>query len=431
MAHRAVDTPTTPAAVPLTPEEEVRRAGLARMKLIATGLFLAAAAVFVACVVIGDETGPWVGYVRATAEASMVGALADWFAVTALFRHPLGIPIPHTAIIPRRKDQIGDALGVFVQSNFLTRSVLAEKLRTIGVARRTGEWLVQPEHAHRLGDNLGAALTGVSQVLRDDDVQAFVDQLVSSRIRSTPAAPILAKVLDIAVEGGHHQKVLTSGLRGLGRFLEENKAVLRAKLGQESPEWVPEWIDDRVFAKAFSALQKFLREVGDTPDHELRRALDARVQDYIVALRTDSATATRLEDMKHELLEHPSVREWSASLWGGIKKSLLELANDPSSELRQRFQSSIVHFGQTLRDDPELQAKLDRWVESAASYVVEQYSADIADLVSGTVAKWDAVETSNRIELQVGRDLQFIRINGTVVGGLAGLVIYTVAQLIG
>ena len=417
--------------MPLTADEEVRRTGLVRMKLIATGLFLVAAAVFLACVLLGNDAGPWVGYVRATAEASMVGALADWFAVTALFRHPLGIPIPHTAIIPRRKDQIGEALGVFVQRNFLTRSVLAEKLRSIGVARRTGEWLADPEHARRLGDNLGAALTGFSQVLRDDDVQAFVDQLVSSRIRSTPAAPLLAKVLEIAVEGGHHQDVLSSGLRGLSRFLDDNKAVLRAKLGQESPEWVPEWVDDRVFAKAFSALQKFVGEVAATPDHELRRALDLRLQDYIVALRTDPAAAERLEVVKAEILEHRSVREWSASLWGGLKKSLLELANDPSSELRQRFQSSIVHFGQTLRDDPELQAKLDRWVEGAASYVVEQYSDDIADLVSGTVAKWDAVETSNRIELQVGRDLQFIRINGTVVGGLAGLVIYTVAQLIG
>jgi len=431
VTHRVVDVPTTPAAVPLTADEEVRRTGLVRMKLIATGLFLVAAAVFLGCVLLGNDAGPWVGYVRATAEASMVGALADWFAVTALFRHPLGIPIPHTAIIPRRKDQIGEALGVFVQRNFLTRSVLAEKLRSIGVARRTGEWLADPEHARRLGDNLGAALTGFSQVLRDDDVQAFVDQLVSSRIRSTPAAPLLAKVLEIAVEGGHHQDVLSSGLRGLSRFLDDNKAVLRAKLGQESPEWVPEWVDDRVFAKAFSALQKFVGEVAATPDHELRRALDLRLQDYIVALRTDPATAERLEVVKAEILEHPSVREWSASLWGGLKKSLLELANDPSSELRQRFQSSIVHFGQTLRDDPELQAKLDRWVEGAASYVVEQYSDDIADLVSGTVAKWDAVETSNRIELQVGRDLQFIRINGTVVGGLAGLVIYTVAQLIG
>ncbi|MBA2390469.1 MAG: DUF445 domain-containing protein [Geodermatophilaceae bacterium] len=415
----------------MTADDEVRRIALARMKLIATGLFLAAAAVFLACLLLGGDAGPWVGYVRATAEASMIGALADWFAVTALFRHPLGIPIPHTAIIPRRKDQIGDALGVFVQSNFLTRSVLAEKLRSVGVARRVGEWLVEPEHARRLGDNLGAALTGISQVLRDDDVQGFVDQLVSSRIRSTPAAPILARVVEIAVEGGHHQDVLSSGLRGLRRFLDDNKAVLRSKLGQESPEWVPEWVDDRVFAKAFSALQKFLGEVASTPDHELRAALDVRLQDYVIALRTDPEAAARVESVKQEILEHPSVREWSASLWGGIKKSLLELSNDPSSELRQRFQASIVHFGATLRDDPEVQAKLDRWVEGAAAYVVDQYSADIADLVSGTVAKWDAEETSNRIELQVGRDLQFIRINGTVVGGLAGLVIYTVAQLIG
>ena len=429
MAHR-VDPPAD--AGPLVDESDVaRQAALSRMKLIATGLFLVAAAVFVVCVLIGSAAGPWVGYVRATAEASMVGALADWFAVTALFRHPLGIPIPHTAIIPRRKDQIGESLGSFVQRNFLTRTVLADKLRSIGVARRLGEWLVEPDNARRLGDNVGAALTGLTEVLRDEDVQSFVDQLVSSRIRSTPAAPLLAKVLEIAVEGGHHQDVLTSGLRSLGRFLEENKAVLRVKLGQESPDWVPVWVDDRVFARAFSGLQRFLSEVAAAPEHELRSALDARVRAYVVALRTDPATAERLEIIKLELLDHPSVREWTASLWGGLKTSLLELVNDPDSELRQRLQSSILHFGKTLCDDPELQAKIDRWVEGAATYLVDQYSADIADLVSGTVAKWDAVETSDRIELQVGRDLQFIRINGTVVGGLAGLVIYTVAQFLG
>jgi len=400
------------------------------MKLIATGLFVAAAAVFLACVLFGSDTGAWVGYVRATAEASMVGALADWFAVTALFRHPQRIPIPHTAIIPRRKDQIGESLGVFVQRNFLTRTVLAEKLRSIGVARRLGEWLAEPAHAERVGQNLGAALTGLSQVLRDEDVQAFVDQLVSNRIRSTPAAPLLARLLEIASEGGHHQDVLTSGLRSLGRFLEDNRTVFRDKLGQESPDWVPEWIDDRVFAKAFSALQRFLGEVAADPEHPLRSALDERLAQYVVALRTDPTTAARVEQVKQEILEHPSVREWSTSLWGGLKRSLIDLSNDPDSELRQRLQSSIVSFGKTLAADEDLQAKVDRWVEGVASYVVDQYSADIADLVSGTVAKWDAVETSDRIELQVGRDLQFIRINGTVVGGLAGLVIYSVAQLI-
>jgi len=416
---------------PFAEPDEVRRRALVRMKLIAAGLLLFAGLVWLVCVLIGDGAGAWVGYVKAAAEASMVGALADWFAVTALFRHPLGIPIPHTAIIPRKKDQIGASLGEFVQTNFLSGPVLGEKLRQIGVTRRIGEWLASPENAHRLGDNMGAAINGLTEVLSDDDVQAAVDQLVIGRLKETPAAPLLAQVLQIAVEGNHHQQLLTSGLGAISKFLDDNRDILRDKLGEESPDWVPVWVDERLFNRIFSGVQSFIGEVRAESRHELRHQFDVKILDYVERLRTDPPTAERVEAVKTELLNHPAVQQWSSTLWAGLKRNLVELSNDPNSELRKRVESAIMHLGQKLRDDEQVRSKVDRWLERTLLYVVEQYKDDIADLISGTVARWDTDETSRRIELQVGRDLQFIRINGTVVGGLAGLLIYTVAQLIG
>ncbi|MCW2634844.1 MAG: hypothetical protein JWQ99_1211 [Blastococcus sp.] len=401
------------------------------MKRLATGLFGVAAAVFLACVLLGSDAGPWVGYVRATAEASMVGALADWFAVTALFRHPLGLPIPHTAIIPRKKDQIGASLGTFVQENFLTRAVVEEKLTTIDVPGRLGGFLAAPGRAERLAGDASAVVTALTELLKDEDLEPAVAAIVDRKLHATPAAPVLARVLELVVEGDRHQEVLSAALRLLARFLEENRLVFRAQLGDASPAWVPDWVDDRVFDRVFAGLQGFLDEVGDDPRHELRRSYDARLRVYVHALRTDPDTAGRIEELKKELLEHPAVRTWSGSLWTSAKNAVLTAAADPDSELRTRVASMIGQLARSLQTDPTLRELVQRHTHTIAGYLVDRFSGDLADLVSSTVERWDTEETSRRIELQVGRDLQWIRVNGTVVGGLAGLVIYSVAQLLG
>jgi uncharacterized membrane-anchored protein YjiN (DUF445 family) len=420
--------PPVPLASSLDDPE--RAADLARMKRLATGLFGLAAAVFLACVLLGEEAGPWVGYVRATAEASMVGALADWFAVTALFRHPLRLPIPHTAIIPRKKDQIGASLGAFVQENFLTRAVVEEKLTTIDVPGRLGGFLAAPGRAERLAGDASAVVTALTELLRDEDLEPAVAAIVDRKLHQTPAAPVLARVLELVVEGDRHQEVLSAALRLLARFLQENRVVFRAQLGDASPAWVPDWVDDRVFDRVFSGLQSFLEEVGADPRHELRHSYDARLRVYIHALRTDPDTAVRIEELKKELLEHPAVRTWSGSLWSNAKNAVLTAAADPDSELRTRIAGMIAQLAESLQTDPTLRELVQRHSHSIAGYLVERFSGDLADLVSSTVARWDTEETSRRIELQVGKDLQWIRVNGTVVGGLAGLVIYTVAQLL-
>jgi uncharacterized membrane-anchored protein YjiN (DUF445 family) len=418
-----------PRPTALAAEDDVRRRNLVRMKVAATGLLLAATLVFVVTRTLEDRWS-WLGYVRATAEAAMVGALADWFAVTALFRHPLGLPIPHTAIIPNRKDQLGRGLGGFVQTNFLAPQVLAERLRAVGVARRLGSWLAQPEHAHRLSANAGAMIRGFTEVLGDEDIQRALEAGIINRVRRAPAAPLMARVVEAATAGRHHQALLDTALSGLAGLLDENRTLMRRKLAEQSPWWVPEPIDDRLFRKFFDGVQGFIAEVRGDPDHELRRQLDARVADLAVRLRTDPVLIARGEELKDELLRHPEVQAWLDSLWRTTKESILAVADDPDSDLRRRLDAGLVRAGRSLQEDPVLQAKVDGWVERVVTYLAEEYGHEIADLIATTVARWDGAEASRRIELQVGRDLQFIRINGTVVGGLAGLVIYSVGQFL-
>jgi len=408
--------------------DEQRQRELRRMKGFATGLLAAAAVVFVVVRVV-DDGQTWLGYVRACAEAAMVGALADWFAVTALFRHPLGIPIPHTAIIPRRKDQIGRSLGEFVQGNFLTREVLATRLAAAHVGARLGAWLADPEHAARAGEVVADAVRGTIEVLDDDDVREGVGRAVERRLRSTPVAPVLAKAIDVGiVEGDQQRRLLDAAMRGLSVFLEENRAMLRMRLDQESPWWVPEALDDRVFNKIFTGVQRFIADVQRDPDHEFRHAVDARIRTLAVRLREDPLLRSKVEDAKADLLAHRDVQAWLDSLWGELKAATLAATADPESELRHRLAGGLERAGHRLVADVELQGKIDDWVERLTFYLVEHYRGEAAELISTTVARWDSADTSRRIELQVGRDLQFIRINGTVVGGLAGLVIHAIGE---
>jgi uncharacterized membrane-anchored protein YjiN (DUF445 family) len=415
--------------VELMPADLERRTALRKMKFFATGLLVLATVAFLVFRSLEDTHG-WAGYVRAFAEAAMVGALADWFAVTALFRHPLGLPIPHTAIIPNRKDQIGRSLGEFVQTNFLTREVLNERLSGAHVGKRLGDWLADEEHSVKAGEAASDALRGSLEILDDRDVSSALETLVERRVRATPIAPLMGKAIDLAVEGGHHQRLLDAVLTGLGSFLDDNRATFRARLDQESPWWIPDAIDDRLFTKIYNAVHSFLADVGSDPDHEVRKSIEVRVVAFAQRLRDDPQLLAKGEELKTELLAHPDVRAWLGSLWAEMKRNTISALDDPASELRQRIDRSVANLGRRLANDDQLQAKVDDWVARAAGHIVDHYRGEVAELISGTVAKWDAKATSERIELQVGRDLQFIRINGTIVGGLAGLVIYSVSQLL-
>jgi uncharacterized membrane-anchored protein YjiN (DUF445 family) len=411
-----------------SPIEVERQRGLRRMKAVALALLIAAAIVYVITLVDGREG--WVGYVRAFSEAAMVGALADWFAVTALFRHPLRLPIPHTAIIPKRKDQIGRSLGEFVETNFLTQEVLGERLQQANVGQRLGNWLAEPANARRAGEALGDALKGTLEVLDDKEVQHGLEGVARRRIAATPAAPLVGKAIDLTIDGDHHQRLLDAVLVGLGNFLDDNRDTFRRRLYQESPWWVPESIDDRVLEKIYEVAGRFLVDVRSNPAHEMRRSVDARVATLADRLKHDPEMLAKGETVKEELLDHPDFRAWIESLWLGAKQGMIAAADDPDSELRVRATTSLQQLGARLSTEPELQRKVNDWVERAVGYVIERYRSEVGDLIANTVERWDGEATAEKMELQVGRDLQFIRINGTLVGGLAGIVIHAVAGLL-
>jgi uncharacterized membrane-anchored protein YjiN (DUF445 family) len=407
-----------------------RAKDLRKMKRFATSLLLVAAAIFLAARWWEVNAGPaWIGYVRAMAEAGMVGGLADWFAVTALFRRPLGLPIPHTAIIPTKKDVLGDSLGDFVGENFLAEDVVRDKLARVEVATRVGAWIGQEANADRLTAELATVARGVVTVLRDDDVQDLIEQVLVRKLMEKPLGPPLGTVLQgVLADGAHHRLVDLVCDRAYDWVAGNQGMVLRI-VHERAPGWTPRFLDDIVADKVFAEVQNFAWAVKTDPEHPLRKAIDTFLVEFAVDLQGDADTIERVERIKHQVVAHPDVQKFIGQAWGTVKKLILDAAEDPSSALRMRVRDALLGFGKRLSSDPELRDKIDGWLGDAAGYVVRHYRREITTLITDTVARWDAEETSRKVELQVGRDLQFIRINGTVVGSLAGLVIYTVGQL--
>ncbi len=365
---------------------------------------------------------------RATAEASMVGGIADWFAITALFRHPLNIPIPHTAIIPSRKDRIGRSLGNFVQNNFLSPEVLAAKLRAAEISRRAAEWLSQPENARKAAQNIASIVRSAGNVVRDEDVHALLDRTVVEPLRQVPIAPVLAKGLALLTVDDRHQQLLDRVIQGLLRLVAENEALIREKIGEESPWWVPKLVDDRIHQKVLGGIERTLYEVGDDPDHQLRRQFDDLLAEWIDQLQSSPEVIARAEAIKQQVLDPETSGRLAASLWQELKELLgrqQSLADDSAPGAVARGLSAL---GAAALHDDALLEKIDGWVIGAVLRVVEQHRHEVGQLIAQTVSSWDPEETSRRIELLVGRDLQFIRINGTLVGGLVGLLIYTVTH---
>ncbi len=419
------------SAVDLTLDEDTKRRDLRKMKTLATGFLVAATAVFL--LARWQESvgaGGWVGYVRTAAEAGMVGALADWFAVTALFRHPLRIPIPHTAIIPHKKDQLGASLGDFVGVNFLAPDVVVAKLRTAQIPQRLGGWVAKPAIAERITAEAAVLLRGAVTVLRDEDVQQVIDATIVRKLVDQPWGPPLGALLgQVLADGKHHKMVDLVCDRAYDWVVANHDTVMRI-VSQQAPTWSPRFLDDMLADKLHREVLDFARAVRDDQDHQMRKAVDKFMAEFAHDLQHDPATIARAEAVKQQILEHPDVQNLAASAWGTARTMLLDAIEDPSSELRVRARDAIASWGTRLAQDDAVRSKVDGWLEQALRYVVSNYAGEITGVITDTVARWDAEETSRKIELQVGRDLQFIRINGTVVGSLAGLVIYAVSQLL-
>ncbi|HEV7909397.1 MAG TPA: DUF445 domain-containing protein, partial [Pseudonocardiaceae bacterium] len=357
-------------------------------------------------------------------------ALADWFAVTALFRRPLGLPIPHTAIIPTRKDTFGNALGDFVGQNFLSEAVVRDKLRRVGISRRLGAWVAQPDNADRVTSELANVVKGAVAVLRDEDVQAVIEHALVRRLVAQPWGPPLGKLLGQVLTDGAHHKLVDLVCDRAYDWVRDNHGTVMRVVSERAPTWSPRFVDSLLADKVYTELLNFAWAVKTDVNHPMRQAVDTFLIEFAGDLQHDPVTMQRAEQVKQQIIEHPDVQHLIDSAWGTAKKMLLDAAQDPSSELRKRIKEGLISFGSRLVVDDAMRQKVEGWLEGAAAYVVTNYRSEITTLITDTVERWDAEETSRKIELQVGRDLQFIRINGTVVGSLAGLVIYAVAQVL-
>jgi len=424
-------SPSSPAASSWSrPDDAVRQTQLDAMKRRATGLLALAAAVFAGASAFEGQY-PWLGYIRATAEASLVGGLADWFAVTALFRHPLGLPIPHTAIVATRKERIGRILGTFVQNHFLSREVIATNLRAVRPAERAARWLADPEHSRRMARQMASGLARTLEALPDEDVRVLVHEVVSARLRATRVAPALGKTLALVLADDRHQALLNEAVRLAAEAVRDNRDVIRDKVRAESPWWVPGVVDDQIFQRIMGTVESLLRDIGADPYHPLRAAFDAALRDFVDRLQHAPDVIAKAEALKEEWLADPSLADLSTRLWEATRRAIVAYATRADGgHAPGPLERGLSEFGTALLTNEGLLAEIDDVVIDLAATVVERYRHEIGDLIAQTVAGWDPEATSRRFELAVGRDLQFVRINGTLVGGLVGLAIYTVSRLL-
>jgi uncharacterized membrane-anchored protein YjiN (DUF445 family) len=340
----------------------------------------------------------------------------------------MGIPIPHTAIVPARKDRVGRTLGAFVQKNFLTREVIANRLRSLDVATRLAEWLASPENVRQIARHAASSLASAAELVNDEDIESFIDRNVEERVRAVKAAPLLSRVLSVITADNRHQELLNEAIRLAANAVEDSRALIRLRVEEETPWWVPSALDDKIYRKIVSAIERTLIEVRDNPEHPLRERFDGVLQDFIEKLNYSPAVSARIEALKEELLLSDTARRFSSGLWVRAKSALVRYAEAPGDVAPGAIERAINAFGDAVLHDEDLLHKVDDFVVDVAMFLVDRYQSEVSDLIAHTVASWDPDVTSRRVELAIGRDLQFIRINGTIVGGLVGVAIHAVSQ---
>lgn len=412
-----------------TPADEVRLRRLRKMKVVALSLLIGAALVYLATLRL-DHSGVW-GYVNTGAEAAMVGGLADWFAVTALFKHPLGLPIPHTALIPRKKDELAGSLQDFFVDNFLTEEIARDRVHEARIARRVGRWLSNEVHARRVvaeGVRVTRALLGR---VKDDDVRSFAEDVILPRLQREPMADLAGGLLAAVVEDRAHKGFVDLVLGEVHAWLSANPTKFTAMVRDRAPGWMPSWVNQRVVSWTYWQALDWVHSVREDPDHRTRQAFDHLLLRIAGDLQHDTSIQKRAEALKVRLLSHPQLGETVTSLWRSLRASLNSAMDDPNSTLHERGARALQRLGASLVDDEALAARVDAAVADAVSFVVNSYGHELSSVISTTIKRWDGAEASKRIELHVGRDLQFIRLNGTIVGALAGLLIHAVGQLLG
>ncbi len=408
-----------------------RRARLARMRRRAASLLVVAAVVLVPARRAEDDGGAWVGYVRAAAEAALVGGLADWFAVTALFRRPGGLPIPHTAVIVTRKDRIGASLAGFVQANFLAGPLVAARVRAASPTRRVADAILAPGGAAAAAERVGAALAQAAELIDPEAVASALERPVRAALTSEATAAALGGALGDLVSSGRHRPAVDRVLGGLGAYLVDHRAELREHLGARSPWWVPGIVDDRVFAELHDTATAALAEVQADPDHPVRRRIDDALAQLAASLRDDPDRRASLSAALDDAFDAMGLTELMTSALARSSVALRDDATGAATHLRSRVEVELVRWAQGVRSDPAAATRLDDRVALAVDQALDRHSGELSEVLESIVIGWDPVEVSDQLELALGPDLQFIRINGTLVGALIGLLLHAVGGLAG
>lgn len=407
----------------MTDTEAVLGQRLRRMQWLATGLLVTMAAAFVLTSLYRGD-GLWLNLAWAFSEAALIGGLADWFAVTALFRHPLGLPIPHTAIVPNRKNEIGRALARFIGEHFLVREAVEARLRKTNLAARLGGWLAREDNARRLARDLGVALEWLTRAVDSAALRDSFRGSLREALGRMPVGTVLATLIDVLASGNHAQALIDQLVHFGREQLERNKDRIRERIKERSPWWMPKFVDEEIYDQLVGEFDRILNEVGDDRNHPARAEFNDRLRELRHGLRNDPELMRKSEVLRDEFLDHPAVREFFNDLWLRGRDALLAALAEPESPLREGLERELESIGERLSEEAEVAARLDAWLREAVIYIVVNYRVQLSEIVSDTVAEWDAASTSRRIELHIGRDLQFIRINGTLVGGLVGVALY-------
>jgi uncharacterized membrane-anchored protein YjiN (DUF445 family) len=396
---------------------------LKRMQWLATGLVALMALLFVATSLWRDAW-PWLGAPRAFAEAALIGGLADWFAVTALFRRPLGLPIPHTAIVPNRKDVIGRSLARFVADHFLVRTALEQSLGRLKLAANLGRWLQRPDNAASASRDVGRALQWLLAAGDTGPLRGALATSFGELTRTIPIRRLLGALIEVLATGPYADQLI-SALLGFGREqLDRNKPLIRSRIHDRSPWWLPKFVDAEIYDQLVAELERILAQIDDEGSHPARMAIRARLGQLADSVADDPDFMNRTEALRTEFLQHPAVADFGRDALRHLQDHFVAALDDPGSELRRGLTRELQNLGTKLATDAATAAELDAWLGSVAIYLVERYREPISSIIPTTVAQWDSQATSRRIELHIGRDLQFIRINGTLVGGLVGLLLW-------
>ncbi|WP_370898712.1 DUF445 domain-containing protein [Chryseobacterium gossypii] len=409
--------------------DEAKRKQLKKYKAFATGLFLLMAAIFIVTTLLQKTNhSHWIGYVRAFSEAAMVGALADWFAVTALFRHPLGLPIPHTNLIENSKQRLGDNLGSFVVTNFLSPQNIRPYIQKLKISNFAGEWLGKEKNQEILIRNLSDIVLDILSKLDNKTVSQFISRKVSEMTDGIQLNKIVGNGISYILEKKDHQRIITNLSRQVKDYILENDEMIQERVKKGSYSFIPAFIDNKIAEKIADGLADFFKEIEEDPEHEIRSLITNKIQEFSVDLKENPKWSDEFKSIKNDLLKNDKLDEYSNDIWISIKSTLIKELQEDHSSLKNYISKNLDEFSRNLKTDENLQNKIDHWVRVTAYKYILKNTHQFGNLISSTVGNWQGKELSEKLELEVGKDLQFIRVNGTLVGGLVGLIIYTVAH---